>query len=249
MKKQLAFVGDLHGSIEALNSVFTKVNLEETTLYFLGDYVDRGKDSFQVLNKLKSLTETEDVHCILGNHDKMFLDFIDFGDPLMFYNDPSLNTLKSFYPDRNIMLDSNYQLYSKKEEGDIKISIQKELRKELEKHPLVKWLRELPYYIETESQIIVHAGIDKSMKHWKDTSESDFIWIRPNSFFKNNTGKDIIAGHTVTYRFYHEFDINIQPNIFLYDSKEFFIDTYNFHFDNARVLLYDVVNNSYKQID
>lgn len=58
---------------------------EGDTIVFLGDYVDRGKQSFEVLallHILKLLEESEDapdveIVILLGNHDYYFLDFID----------------------------------------------------------------------------------------------------------------------------------------------------------------------------
>lgn len=60
---------------------------------------------------------------------------------------------------------------------------------------LIRWLRELPYYYQTEEQIFVHAGIDEEAGDWWEwgTPESTFVGKYPvttGSFYK-----DIISGH------------------------------------------------------
>lgn len=242
MYKYRAFIGDIHGSIEALHSALSKIDLKSTEIYFVGDYVDRGKDSKLVLDELKHLNENnENIHCILGNHDKMFIDFVYLGDNLGFLNDPNLNTLKSFFTN-DLNFDGMYDVY----DGNYN-KVTKNLRHELSLNPILPWLISLPKYIETENQIITHAGVDKSLTNWKETSDLDFMWIRPNLQIPNNTGKDIIVGHTMTYKF-KDAGLN-QPDIYVSElTNEYFIDTANYQYGNARVLLYDIEKDSYIEI-
>lgn len=244
MNRYRAFVGDLHGSIEALDSALSKVDLNNTDIYFLGDYVDRGANSKLVLEKLKYLTDNySTIHCIMGNHDKMLLDFVYLGDNLGFLNDPQLNTLNSFFSG-GLKFDGSYDIYN----SHYRI-ITKEIRNELTESSLIKWLLKLPAYIETDKQIIVHAGIDKELDNWKDTSNEDFMWIRPNLMIPNKTGKDIIVGHTMTYKFQDVIGSN-QPDIYISPkTNEYFIDTANYQYGNAKVLLYDTKYNKYSIIE
>ena len=54
-------------------------------------------------------------------------------------------------------------------------------------------------YYEWENYLFVHAGVDLTKKDWRKTSPRDFIWIRePFHEGKNNTGKTIVFGHTIT---------------------------------------------------
>ncbi|NMA84058.1 MAG: serine/threonine protein phosphatase, partial [Epulopiscium sp.] len=63
---------------------------------------------------------------------------------------------------------------------------------------LIKWLKNLPLYYETEKQIFVHAGIDEEAEDWwqHGTTEEIFTSKYPPSFGKFY--KDIIAGHIAT---------------------------------------------------
>lgn len=243
MNRYRAFIGDLHGSIKSLNSALSKIDIENTDVYFLGDYVDRGRHSKEVLEKLIALTNNySNVFCILGNHDKMFLDFVYTGDNLGFVNDPALNTLNSFF-DSELRYNGLYDVLDKDYHY-----VTKSVREKLVKDPIVHWLISLPLYLETDTQIITHAGIDKTLENWKNTSNMDFMWIRPNLMIPNNTGKDIIMGHTMTYKFLGS--SQTQPDIYVSsNTHEYFVDTANYQYDNAKVLLYDTETNVYSTID
>lgn len=71
-------MSDVHGCIDELKEKMKKVNLTENNrIVFLGDYMDYGENSYQVLKYLKDLQEkhgVEKVIVIKGNHEQMFLD-------------------------------------------------------------------------------------------------------------------------------------------------------------------------------
>jgi len=82
-------VGDVHGRLDLLEKLVgmiekdraSKAHLENCSLVFLGDYVDRGFQSKQVLDYLQALElDGFDVLCLRGNHEDMMLAFLD--DPL-----------------------------------------------------------------------------------------------------------------------------------------------------------------------
>ncbi len=53
-------------------------DVAERTLIFVGDYVDRGPDSRQVVEMLiTSLPQGFDVHFLKGNHEAILLDFLE----------------------------------------------------------------------------------------------------------------------------------------------------------------------------
>lgn len=187
-------IGDIHGDIELLNTVLDFVkDYKPENVIFLGDYVDRGKNSKEVVSRLM---ETDYV-CLMGNHDKMLLDFVDNGDMLSLYNDWNINTLRSFFGRESDFwhYDSGYNLYKITMFGisDINKSVQKRLGETKE----IEWIRSLPYYHVDDSHIYVHGGLDMSLDNPLDTSESEMIWCRPNNQIENKTGKKIVVGHTI----------------------------------------------------
>ena len=72
----LDVIGDIHGEIEALESLLTQLgydadghHAENRRLVFVGDLVDRGPDSPAVMYKVRDLVRAGCAQCILGNHE------------------------------------------------------------------------------------------------------------------------------------------------------------------------------------
>lgn len=87
------FVGDTHGDFDATQKILLKYLDRRNTLVFLGDYVDRGKNSLENINYLliSKILYPENLILLQGNHDAVkFLKFYpaDFWDSLSkkFYN-------------------------------------------------------------------------------------------------------------------------------------------------------------------
>jgi len=78
-------VGDIHGRPDLLGSLLREIEADavdrkaaKKTLVFLGDYVDRGPDSFGVIEMLlNGLPEGFDADFLKGNHEALLLDFLD----------------------------------------------------------------------------------------------------------------------------------------------------------------------------
>lgn len=78
-------IGDVHGCLDALDTLLVMIDAEErrrdkaaTTLVFLGDLVDRGPASAQVVARVRDLAAARgDVRCLLGNHEEVFLQALD----------------------------------------------------------------------------------------------------------------------------------------------------------------------------
>lgn len=71
-------IGDIHGQYERLVDVLEQIKYGEGgRIVFLGDYVDRGKKSREVLATVKELVEADKAWAILGNHDDMMVKVFD----------------------------------------------------------------------------------------------------------------------------------------------------------------------------
>jgi serine/threonine protein phosphatase 1 len=70
-------VGDVHGRIDALGLLLTEVRQhfrgEEILPVLVGDLVDRGPDSAGVVAFVREECREGRMHCVLGNHDELFL--------------------------------------------------------------------------------------------------------------------------------------------------------------------------------
>ena len=70
-------IGDVHGQFNALKSLIYKLELKpDDHIIFLGDYVDRGPDWFDVVKYIISLYDMCRVTALWGNHDMMMNDSI-----------------------------------------------------------------------------------------------------------------------------------------------------------------------------
>jgi predicted MPP superfamily phosphohydrolase len=65
------FVGDTHGDLEATRIVLRRYLKAENKLVFLGDYVDRGRDSLENINFLlgQKLERPDSLYLLMGNHE------------------------------------------------------------------------------------------------------------------------------------------------------------------------------------
>ncbi|RED94117.1 metallophosphoesterase family protein [Marinoscillum furvescens] len=74
-------ISDIHGCVKTLRQLIENLQpTPEDTLFFLGDYVDKGPDSKGALDYLMELCETHTVHPVLGNHDLILLKYLRDGD-------------------------------------------------------------------------------------------------------------------------------------------------------------------------
>ena len=70
-------IGDIHGEIDQLKTIIDKINYnpKQDKLIFLGDYIDRGADSYQVYRYIKELDNGENIF-LRGNHEEMMIDAV-----------------------------------------------------------------------------------------------------------------------------------------------------------------------------
>jgi serine/threonine protein phosphatase 1 len=76
-------IGDVHGCNTALAALLKGLALQtDDTLVMLGDVIDRGPDSRDVIDQLKSVSERCRLVCLQGNHEQMLLDALDGRMPI-----------------------------------------------------------------------------------------------------------------------------------------------------------------------
>ncbi|HEX5472770.1 MAG TPA: metallophosphoesterase [Lacipirellulaceae bacterium] len=78
MLRRVIAIGDVHGCAVALRKLIELVDPQaDDTLIQLGDCVDRGHDSRQVIEELLLLRNRCRLVTLLGNHEEMMLNFLD----------------------------------------------------------------------------------------------------------------------------------------------------------------------------
>lgn len=69
-------ISDIHGQYDMFIELLDKIQFQNTdTLYILGDILDRGQHPIKTLMKLM---EMPNVICIVGNHEYMALECLEF---------------------------------------------------------------------------------------------------------------------------------------------------------------------------
>lgn len=179
-KKRLEYdkiyvIGDIHGSIGMLERLMDIIpwRMDRDLLIFLGDYIDRGEHGKEVVDyiiKLKS--NSEYVRCLLGNHDAMFLDYL---------NGKNIDRYISNGGDKTLM---NYGI-TNQEDGY-----------KLVPKDHIHFFKSLEPYIELENYYFVHAGFRPGVEI-KEQNLEDMIWIRKEFIeSKYNFEKRVVFGHT-----------------------------------------------------
>lgn len=171
-------IGDIHGCINLLESLWDKIepdfDREKDTLLFIGDYIDRGPDSREVVDFILDLKKKVNIICLKGNHEQMLLTYHLY------------NSYKDFY----LMNGGSSTVMSY---GLVKSDSGKRMNIPPEHLDFFRTL--LPYH-ETEDYIFVHAGL-KPGYPLKLQDQTDMIWIRSEFIDSDyDFGKKIVFGHT-----------------------------------------------------
>lgn len=176
--EKIFVIGDIHGCKKELDTLISRLPLKkDDTIIFLGDYIDRGRDSKGVIESIIELSKSYNLVTLKGNHEQMFLDFFDNKNTpeagAFLYNGGTA-TLASY--------SDNVGKYDFPKSH-------------------IDFLKNLKIFHETSDYFFVHAGIpDISLKQLKENMEPHFeemLWLR-ETFLKSSFdwNKTIIHGHT-----------------------------------------------------
>ncbi|MDX2483181.1 MAG: metallophosphoesterase family protein [Pseudodonghicola sp.] len=194
--QRLCIVGDVHGRIDLLDSLFDLVDTEAAqhggidTLVLLGDYIDRGEASAEVLYRLFGLCRgwPDRVVCLKGNHEQMLLDFLD--DPeragRAWLRIGGLQTLASFGVGQVSETSSAQAL-----------TVARDRLKQKLPGDIENWLRALPLTFQSGNLCAVHAALDPSLAV-QDQPEKKLLWgCRQFRQVMRSDGIWVIHGHTI----------------------------------------------------
>ncbi|WP_265519652.1 metallophosphoesterase [Nitratireductor luteus] len=186
-------IGDVHGCLEQLLELEAKIALDADVLpgrkliVMLGDYVDRGPASSQVLDHLNEQPpEGFERICLAGNHEALMLAYLegrcDLSQWLEFGADA---TLLSYGIDP-VRLS---QVYG--ETSQIDAIIRKTIPR-----AHIAFLRTLPVLVETPELILVHAGFRPDVPLDRQT-DGQLVSIRSAFYERAHLLKRIVIhGHT-----------------------------------------------------
>lgn len=191
-------IGDVHGDLPALERIFDRLpaTRPDDKIVFLGDYIDRGPFSAQVVTFVRRLSKegSADVVALRGNHEDAWLRVIDGGWP-EFVRPPGngcLAAMRSFTKGPQVEPDSEPRADE----------VRSLLSGSFFPADVVAWMRSLPFWHEDEHAIYVHAGLPRDGKGFAHPSRAPvptaLLWLRDEDFFRNYRGKLVVFGHTAT---------------------------------------------------
>lgn len=199
-------MSDIHGCYDAMMRSLNSIDLEPNDLLiFIGDYVDVGDKSFQVLNKIMTLEKeySDQVIVLLGNHDEWFCNWLFYKKDAMdsYIEDVGFKTVSSFFDeselDAMIRETQNFATVKDRLRGMDDL-LHKKIMESERFEELLQWLKKKTTekrYFETEEQIFVHAGIDEEAGEYWKVGTTDDIFTGKFPATKGTFYKDIVSGH------------------------------------------------------
>jgi serine/threonine protein phosphatase 1 len=196
MGERTFVIGDIHGELGHLRRLVSRmpdVGASDTVV-FLGDYVDRGPRSREVVDAVRGLDRDTGckVVCLRGNHEDAWLRVVDEGWP-GFVLPPGNGCIATLNAYRDA--DANAPLTEREYDALFAGSFFPD--------EVIAWFRALPLWYEDEHAIYVHAGLTSDGRggflHPRDTKTvASLLWTRTESFFRDYRGKRVVVGHTHT---------------------------------------------------
>jgi serine/threonine protein phosphatase 1 len=186
-------ISDIHGMYKQFEHILTHWD-KESTLVILGDLIDRGPQSLDVIRKVMALKEGfgEMVIFCKGNHEDMLLNYID--QPELnherYFRNGGRETMASFFQQLPMNMEDNNEI----EQAYI---IKENYKEELD------FLAGGELYKVVGDILFTHAGFDSANADFTSTTERDFIWVREHYLKENLTPYVNVFGHT-PLQFIHE---------------------------------------------
>lgn len=152
MATRTLVIGDIHGAHKALTQVMERAQVTTNDkLIFLGDYVDGWSESPGVIDLLIELRSSHDCVFIKGNHDDLFLQWIENG----------------FQNELWLLHGGQSTLDAYKEVSETRLALHADFLRDLSTH-----------YHDEENRLFVHAGFTNLNGVYKEYFSDMLYWDR-----------------------------------------------------------------------
>ena len=184
-------VGDIHGRADLLDTLLDGLEggLDpDVPVVFVGDYVDRGEQSAEVVRRLMQTPSRFETVCLRGNHEDMMLAFLEdpahHGPRWLRYG--GLQTLASFGVPPVPQTGTEADWLTARDALAAAMG-----------HDMIDWFYALAPLWQTGNVAVTHAGADPAQPI--DVQDpSTFIWGHPK--FESDDRQDgvwVVHGHTI----------------------------------------------------
>lgn len=196
-------ISDIHGAYDEFQRLLDKIRFQydgSDSLYLLGDFGDWGEMSMETIQLVRQMDQDYDfVHCIMGNHELMFLAAIEYGIRGDLVSESAENWLVG---NCGLVTWNAYVRLPRREQRAIH-----------------RWLKSLPFSAETEIEgrriMLAHAyPYYYDMNYTPEQQQRhkiDAVWrrlqLREDPFAGYRGEKQyamLICGHTITDHYFQE---------------------------------------------
>ena len=189
-------MSDIHGQPEAFDNMLEKIEFKkDDILYLLGDYVDWGPGNMAVIKRIIHLQQSHNIICLIGNHDKLFLEVIASVENI----DDKEKMMEE------AKLSRRYNLFMRNGgENTLREYMDLEPR---ERDVIRSWLENLDYYIDDLEVEGRKYYLCHSVPLVGDVDLEDMLWDRVINkysltiFQKKYPDTTLISGHTIVNYF------------------------------------------------
>jgi serine/threonine protein phosphatase 1 len=189
-------VGDIHGRMDLLKELLAQIRTHagsenrQNSLVFLGDYVDRGPQSKEVIDHLLQLAWPGwDIVYLRGNHEQSVLDFLEDANIYRIWRDYGAAETLLSYGVKPPRFDDDEAFAEARNDFATKCPPEH-----------LKFLSELRYFHVAGDYMFVHAGVRPGIALDRQ-SPQDLMWIREEFLLTDRRlDKVIVHGHTPSER-------------------------------------------------
>jgi serine/threonine protein phosphatase 1 len=191
-KQSFWVIGDIHGQIGLLDDLLTMIRAQDPDpfMVFVGDYVDRGEHSREVLERVRDLARTRPDRTVtlIGNHEVMLLDFVA---------KPQSRSAKWLrYGGMQTLASYGIGGLTETSRGDDLDAARDRLVAAMDVDMLA-WLSDLPTHWQSGNVHVVHAGADPAAEIGSQ-SRSVLVWGHPDmGRIARTDAQWLIVGHTI----------------------------------------------------
>lgn len=177
-------IPDIHGYSSTLQTLIEDQikPSRNDTIYFLGDYIDRGPDSKGVIDYIISLQDDDySIKTLRGNHEDYLLRTFD-----------NETVHKNFLgiTNRNQLKKEWFKFGGKETMESFMVSDVHDVPQKY-----IDWMRKLDYYYILDSYILVHAGMNFGLNNPLEDTQS-MLWIKDYKVDRAKTGnRKLVHGH------------------------------------------------------
>ena len=188
-------IGDIHGRLDLLTELIERIQTDaqqfsgQIIIVYLGDYLDRGSQSKEVIDFILSNEQANIQYVYLrGNHEQTLLDFLE---------DEAVARSWLSYGGQSTLASYDVAVTKIPTKRTELVELQSQLRTKLpDSH--YRFLNKTKSFYSLGTYFFVHAGVNPNYSLANQRPE-DLLWIRDEFIdAKKPFEKIIVHGHTVT---------------------------------------------------